>query len=164
MTDNNSLQTNGYYKNLNKHENCSKCDIVLTQDNYKKERTVCKKCYNNNVLAYYKNKFGSNSPLKTDVSTQTDFSDNQDCSRKQVRSRKEVSTRKQDDSNKQETSINYITDVDPNLLCDKLREILEKPDRIESDSAMIKMIVAELLRVKAITKRQYNNMCKNLIF
>ena len=52
MNDTNSLQTNDYYKNLNKHENCSKCYTVLTQDNYKKRRTVCKVCYNNNVLAY----------------------------------------------------------------------------------------------------------------
>ena len=129
-----------------------------------KGRTVCKVFYNNKVLAYYKNKFGSNSSLKTDVGTQTDFSDNPDCSRKQFRSRKQVSTRKQDDSNKQDISVNYITDVDPDLLCDKLREILEKPDRIESDNTMIKMIIDELLGVKALTKKQYNNMCKNLIF
>ena len=54
MNDNNSIQSNGYYRNLNKHENCSKCNIVLTRDNYKKGRTVCKLCYNNNVLTYYK--------------------------------------------------------------------------------------------------------------
>ena len=40
MNDNNSLQTNDYYENLNKHGNCSKCNIALTQDNYKKGRTV----------------------------------------------------------------------------------------------------------------------------
>ena len=53
-------------KNLNKQGNCSKCIIVLTQDNYKRGRTVCKLCYNKNVLAYYKNKFCPNSSLKTD--------------------------------------------------------------------------------------------------
>ena len=164
MNETNSLQTKDYYKNLNKHENGSKCNIDLTQDNNKKRGTVSNVCYNNNVLAYYKNKFGSNSSHKTDVGTQTDFSDNQDCSRKQVRSGKQVSTRKQDDSNKQDISNNYITDVDPDLLCDKLREILEKPDRIETDNTMIKRIIDELLRVKAITKRQYNIMYKNLIF
>ena len=37
MNDNNSLETNDYYENLNKHGNCSKCKIVLTQDNYRKE-------------------------------------------------------------------------------------------------------------------------------
>ena len=42
MNGNNSPQTNDYYKNLNKHNNCSKCNIVLTQDNYKKGRTVPK--------------------------------------------------------------------------------------------------------------------------
>ena len=75
MNDNNSLQQNDYYKNLNKHVNCSKCNVVLLQDNYKKGRTVCKLCYNNNVLRYYKNKFSSNPSPKSDVGTQTDFSD-----------------------------------------------------------------------------------------
>ena len=92
MNDNNSLQQNDYYKNLNKHVNCSKCNVVLTQDNYKKGRTVCKLCYNNNVLRYYKNKFSSNPSPKTDVGSQTDFSD---ISYKQVRSRKQTKSMKQ---------------------------------------------------------------------
>ena len=71
MNDNNSLQTSDYYKNLNKHVNCSKCNNILTRDNYKKGRTVCKFCYNNNVLRYYKNKFCSNPSPKSDVGTQT---------------------------------------------------------------------------------------------
>ena len=121
MEDHNSLETNEYYKNLNKHGNCSKCSVTINQDNYKKGRTVCKLCYNNHVLAYYKNKFCSNSSLKTDVGTQTDFSD-KDCSRKQVSSWKQVSSRKQVNSNKQDISISYITDVDPNLLCEKLQK------------------------------------------
>ena len=111
MNDNNSLQTNDYYKNLNKHGNCSKCYIALTQDNYKKGRTVCKLCYNNNVLRYYKNKFCSNPSPESDVSTQTDFSDELNSSNKQVRSKKQT------------ISNNKIIDVDPNHLCDKLREI-----------------------------------------
>ena len=37
---------NDYYKNLNKHNNCSKCNNVLTHDNYKKGRSICKLCYN----------------------------------------------------------------------------------------------------------------------
>ena len=57
MSYNNSLQTNDYYKNLNKHGNCTKCNFVSTQDNYKRGRTVCKFCYNNNVLRYYKKNF-----------------------------------------------------------------------------------------------------------
>ena len=73
MNVNNSLQSNEYYKNLNKHENCSKCKIDLTRDNYKKGRTVCKLCYNNSVLTYYKNKLGPVLSSKTDASTQTDW-------------------------------------------------------------------------------------------
>ena len=75
MSDSNSSQTNDYYKNLNKHNSCSKCNIVLTRNNYKKGRTFCRYCYNNNVLRFYRNKFCSNPSPKTDVSTQTDFSD-----------------------------------------------------------------------------------------
>ena len=53
MEDHNSLQTNEYYKKLNKHGNCSKCSVTLNQDIYNKGRTVCKLSYNNHVLAYY---------------------------------------------------------------------------------------------------------------
>ena len=156
MHDNNSLQTNDFYKNLNKHDKCSKCNIVLTQDNYKKGRTVCKFCYNNNVIRYYKNKFCSNSSPKSDASTQTDFSDELDISYKQVRSRKQTKSRKQAISN------NNIIDVDPNHLCDKLREILSKPDMIESDFTMSKMILDELLITKSISRKDYNAICKNI--
>ena len=156
MSDNNSLQTNDYYKNLNKHDNCSKCNIVLTQDIYKKGRTVCKFCYNNNVLRYYKNKFCSNPSPKSDASTQTDFSDELDISYKQVRSRKQTKSRKQAISN-----INII-DVDPNHLCNKLREILSKPDMTESDYTMSKMILDELLITKSIPRKDYNAVCKNI--
>ena len=155
MNDNNSLQTNDYYKNLNKRDNCSKCNIVLTQDNYKKGRTVCKFCYNNNVLRYYKNKFCSNPSPKSDVSTQTDFSDELDISYKQVRSRKQTKSTKQAISN------NNIIDVDPNHLCDNLREILSKPNMIESDYTMSKMILDELLLTKSIPRKVYNAICKN---
>ena len=157
MNDNNSLQTNDYYKNLNKHNNCSKCNIVLTQDNYKKGRSVCKLCYNNNVLRYYKNKFCSNSSPKADIGTQTDFSDELDISYKQVRSRKQTKSRKQAISNN-----NNIPDVDPNHLCNKLREILSKLDIIESDYTMSKMILDELLRTKSISRKDYNAICKNI--
>ena len=156
MNDNNSLQTNDYYKNLNKHDNCSKCNIVLTQDNYKKGRTVCKLCYNNNVLRYYKNKFCSNTSPKSDVGTQTDFSDELDIPYKQVRSRKQTKSRKQAISN------NNTIDVDPNLLCDKLREILSKPNMIDSDYTMSKMILDELLRTKCTPRKDYNAIRKNI--
>ena len=156
MNDNNSLQTNEYYKNLNKHGNCSKCNIISTQDNYKKGRTVCKFCYNNNVLRYYKNKFCSNPSPKSDVGTETDFSDELDISYKQVRFKKQTKSRKQTISN------NNIIDVDPNQLCDKLREILSKPNMIESDYTMSKKILDELLRTKSKPRKEYNAICKNI--
>ena len=39
MIDLTSLQANECYKKINKHVNCLKCNIALTQDNYKKGRT-----------------------------------------------------------------------------------------------------------------------------
>ena len=150
MNDNISLQTNDYYKNLNKHGNCSKCNIVLTHDNYKKGRTVCKFCYNNNVLRYYKKKLCSNPSPKSDASTQTDFSDELDISYKQVRSRKQA------------ISNNNIIDVDPNHLCHKLREILSKADMVESDYTMSKMILDEILRTKSIPRKDYYATYKNI--
>ena len=172
MNDNNSLQANEYYKNLNKNGNCSKCKMALTQNNYRNSRTVCKLCYNNQVLGYYRNKFCSNSSPKSDVCTQADSSDNQDCCRKQVRSRKQISTRKQvstrkqdgsnkeDSSNKQDISIIYITDVDPDLLCDKIRETLSKSVMSESDYTMTKILLDEFLRVRCFPLKQYNAMCE----
>ena len=168
MNDNNSQQTNDYYKNLNKHNNCSKCYVILTRDNYKKGRTVCKLCYNDSVLRYYKNKFSSNLSPKSDASTQTDFlngldnSNKQIKSRKQIKSKKQASSDKQDCINKQDISFNNIIDTDPNLLCDKLREILSKPDMIESDYTMSKMILDEFLRTKCIPRKDYNAICKNI--
>ena len=156
MSDNNSLQTNDYYKNLSKHGNCTKCDIVLTRNSYEKGRTVCKFCYNSNVLRYYKNEFCSDPSPKSDVSTQTDSSDELDISYKQVRSRKQTK------SSKQAISNNNIIDVDPNHLCDKLREILSKPDMIESDYTMSEMILDELFRTKSIPRKEYNAICKNI--
>ena len=187
MNDNNSLQTNDFHKNLNKHNNCSKCCVVLTQDNYKKGRTVCRMCYNNNVLRYYKNKFGSDLASKTDAGTQTDFPDvwnsliNQDIStnkstsnicdnsnkKRNTHIKKDRSTKKdnliiQDSSNIEDITIDNIFDNDPNHLCDKLKEILSKPNMIENDYTMTKMILDELLRTKCIPKRQYNAMCKKI--
>ena len=157
MNDNNSLQTNEYYKNLNKHGNCSKCNIVLTQDNYKKGRTVCKLCYNNNVLRYYKNKFCSNPSPKSDASTQTDFSNELDSSNKQLRSRKQTKSKKQSISNN-----NNIIDADTNHLCDKLRELLSQPNMSENDYKISKMILDELLRTKSLPRKDYNAICKNI--
>ena len=142
--------------------NCSKCNIVLTQDNYKKGRSFCKLCYNNHVLAYYKNEFCSYSSPKSDVSTQTDFSDERVNSNKPVRSIKKECSNKQDNSSNQDISCNYIKDVDPNLLCDNLREILSKPDMSESDYTMTKMILDELLRTKSIPKKQSNALRKQI--
>ena len=102
MDDLISLQAKVYYRNWPKHGNFSKCNTVITQDYHKKGRTVSKLCYNNHVLAYYKNKFGPISPPKTHASTQTDFSNKQYSSEKQDSSNKQVSSNKQDNSNKQD--------------------------------------------------------------
>ena len=63
---------------------------------------------------------------------------------------------------KQTISNDNIIDSDPNQLCDKLREILSKPNMIASDYTMSKMILDELLRTKSISRKDYNAFCKNL--
>ena len=47
-----SLQENECYKFLNKRENCSKCNIAITQNIYRKGRTVCNLRYNHDFLPY----------------------------------------------------------------------------------------------------------------
>ena len=184
------LQTNqntsNYYKNMNKHKNCSQCSTLITTENYKKDRSVCKSCYNTNTLILMKKRFGvleKNSSSKQDSSSNQNISDIQYSSNKQVRSRKQTSSNKQDrsskqvssnkqdrsskqtisnkqdKSSKQDISSNNIIDMDPNLLCDKLREILSKFDRSESDNTMVKLIIDELLRTKRITRKEYKGIC-----
>ena len=96
MKDNISLQPNECWKNLNKHKNCSKCNIIRTQDNYKKGRTIWNLCFNNHVFAYFKNTFFFKSSPRSDASTQTDFSNNLDSSNKQDCSNKQDITSEQD--------------------------------------------------------------------
>ena len=108
MEDFNSLQANGCYKNLKKHMICSKCNVASTQHNFLKRRTVCNSCYNNHVLAYYKNKLRSKCSPKSDVSTRTDFSNKQDSSNKRDNSNKPVRSSKQVSSNKQERSSKQV--------------------------------------------------------
>ena len=102
--------------------------------------------------------FVLNLSTKSGASTHTDFSNNLDCSNKQECSRKQHTSSKQVGSNDQDISISYILDVNPDLLCDKLREILEKIDRSESDNIMNKMIIDDVLAFKATTERQYNSI------
>ena len=175
-----------YYKNLNKHTQCSKCYDKITHDNYKKDRSICRKCYSKYMLEYNCSRRGDYNKLdssnnfdssnKLDSSNIQDSSNKEDVSKKQVgtrkqdSSRKQVRTKKQDSINNQEfsniedISINNITDADPDLLCDKLRETLSKSIMLESDYTMAKMIIDELLRVKCITRKRHNAMCKNIGF
>ena len=105
-------------------------------------------------------KFVLNLSTKSGASTHTDFSNKLDFSIKQESSRKQHRSSKQNSSHDQGISNSYKIDVDPDLLSDKLREFLEKSDRSESDNIMIKMIIDEVLTVKATTERQYNSICK----
>ena len=62
----------------------------------------------------------------------------------------------------EDISINNIFDNDPNLLCGKLREFLSKPNMLESDYTMTKMIIDELYRVRCITRKEYKAMKEKL--
>ena len=74
MNDLNSLQANECYRNSIEHRKCLTCNIDIGQYKYKKGSTVCKLCYNNQVLAYYKNKLCLNPSPESDAGTQTDIS------------------------------------------------------------------------------------------
>ena len=161
-----------YYKNLNKHTQCTKCYNKITRDNYKKDRSICRKCYSKYMLEYNSSKRGDYSKLDNSnnfVSSGKQVrSRKQDIPNKEVRTRKQVRTKKQDCTNNQECSnieditINSIIDADPDRLCDKLGEILSKPNMSENDYTMSKMILDELLRTKSISRKEYNALCKNI--
>ena len=52
--------------------------------------------------------------------------------------------------------------MDSNLLFEKLRENVSKPDRFESDNTMVKLIVDEILGTRCITKKKYKGMCEQI--
>ena len=90
---------------MNKHKKISKCSTPITKESYKKDRSVCKNCYNTNTLNLMKKRFGlleENSSSKQDRSSNQDISD---ISNKQVRSRKQDISNKQVRFRKQVTSI-----------------------------------------------------------
>ena len=180
-----------YYKNLNKHTQCTKYYDKITQDNCKKDRSICRKCYSKYMLDYNSsrrgdynkldssNNFDSSNKLDSsreqDVSSKTDGSNKQDSSSKQdrsnkedisikqVRSRKQNSSRKQDTSSKQDSFIN-LKNVDPDCLMEKFTELYNVIYASNEEAQVArergKEILNELLRVKAITKRQYNTLFK----
>ena len=84
-------------------------------------------------------------------------------SSKQDSSNKHDSTNKHDRSRKQDFSTNYILDVDPNILYENLQEVLGKSVKSESDKVLTKMTLAEVVRVKAITEKQYKVLCKKYV-
>ena len=73
-----------YYKNLNKHTQCTKCYDKKTRDNYKQDRSICRKCYSKYMLEYNSSRRGEYNKLdssrKQDVSSKTDCSNNFDSS------------------------------------------------------------------------------------
>ena len=90
--------------------------------------------------------------------------ENKGSSSEQNSSRKRNSTSEQITASKQDIWSNSLIDVDPNIPCDKLRSNLEKPIKSESDIVLNKMLLDELLRVEALTKKQYINICKIIWF
>ena len=106
-TDQNT--TNSYEK-MNKLKKCSKCSTLLAIKNYKKDRSVCKICFNANTLKIMKKRFGlleENNSSKQDISDIQDSSNKEDISNKQVRSKKQDSSSKHVTSNKQGRSIKH---------------------------------------------------------
>ena len=151
---------------MNKHKKCSKCSTIITTENYKKDRSVCKNCYNTNTLILMKKRFGlleeNNSDIQ-DRSNKEDISNKQVRSKKQNISQKQVRSKKQDTSSKQDSSIN-LNNVDPDCLMEKFTELYNSKytsnEEVQVARERGKEILNELLRVKGITKRQYNALYK----
>ena len=115
-----------------------------------------------------------NNLINHDITNNKSTSNDSDNSNKKITSKKRNtptkksrSTKKDDliihdNSNIEDITIDNIFDNDPNLLCDKMKEILSKSDIIESDYIMLKMIIDELFRVKCITRKQYKAMLEKI--
>ena len=112
-----------------------------------------------------KKRFGlleEKSSKKQDSSSNQDLSDKQKSSNKEDISNKPVRSRKQNSSRKQDSSIK-LKNIDPDCLIEKnfLELYYSKKTSIEQSQAArehAKEISAELLRVEAISKRQYNTL------
>ena len=116
-----------------------------------------------------KKRFGlleENSSTKQDRSSNQDISDisnkqvrsrKQDISNKQFRSRKQITSSKQDGSN-------MLKNFDTDCLMEKFSELYnnkyDSHEKAQAAREHAKEILNELLRVKAITKRQYNGLQK----
>ena len=100
---------------------------------------------------------------KEDISNKQVRSRKQNSSRKQDSSNKLVRSRKQDTSSKQDSSIN-INNIDPDCLMETFTELYNSKYASNEEAQVArehgKEILNELLRVKAITKRQYNTLYK----
>ena len=66
--------------------------MIKKHDNYKKDRSICRKCYSKYMLEYNSSRRGDYNKLdssrKEEVSSKIDSSNNFDSSNKQVRSSK----------------------------------------------------------------------------
>ena len=51
------------FKISNEHTECTKCFDILTRDKYKKDRSVCKKCYCKHMLEYNSTRRGDSIEL-----------------------------------------------------------------------------------------------------
>ena len=60
--------------------------------------------------------------------------------------------------------VDSMVDVDPNILVEKFISLWEKPFKTENDFDEVEMILDEFLRIKAITKEQYNNIRQEMRF
>ena len=96
-----------------------------------------------------------------DSSNKEDVSNNQVRSRKQNISKKQVRSRKQDTSSKQDSSTN-LKNIDPDCLMEKFSDFynnkIDSDEKPQAAREHAKEFLDALLRIKAITKRQYNTL------
>ena len=107
---------------------CHDCNRSYIDSNYSKH--LRSSGHIDNVMKKHCCSCGSKISLKSDVGTQTDFSEKLDS----------------------------VIGVDFNILFEKFESFWDKLLKTENDFDEVEMILDEFLRVKAITKKQYNNI------
>ena len=112
ILDNNNL------KILGKHSTCSNCQIALTRDNYKKDRSICKKFLNDNVMYYIKKRYDNQS---SDMNNGNNNKKDNYPNYVSIKNNKEVISTKSENNcisiknNKKDASTNIMTDIDPHV-------------------------------------------------
>ena len=155
---------------------------LLTEDNYKKDSTICRQCYDEKTLEHSGserdifNKQTSSSKL--DPHTKQASSSKLDTSSKETISSKLDTSSKQTSSSKQPISLNQVSssshpnfykNIEPSILINQLSEMLgvkyKNKDDVQCSISESHAILRGLLRVNSTLRKEYNQgltICKQM--